>query len=365
MTYRIAIRPHMQVSRRAGAGGDSEGTVLDTMMLMGLLEHIQAGGSIASAGRAVSLSYRHVWGLLREAEQLFGGALLVKQRGTGTRLSPLGETLVLAQRRIDARLAPMLSSLASELETELSRMVASKAAALRLYASHGFAVEALVERLNASNFPLELRFRNSAEAVAALAHRECDLAGFHIPIGPFEAESLQYYRQWLDPQRHRLIHLATRNQGIFVEPGNPKGVRTLRDLTRDDVRFVNRQAGSGTRMLLELMLGGERISTKAISGFDTTEFTHAAVAAYIASGMADVGFGVETAAQKFGLGFVPLARERYFFAVEARALEGKDMQDVLAMLAGTAFRTVINTLPGYDGTHSGQIYTLEAAFPGL
>lgn len=361
MNYRIAIRPRLQVARQLP--DDQTQPPLDTGVLMQLLEHIQAGGSIASACRAASLSYRHVWGLLRSAEGVFGGALLVKQRGTGTRLTLLAETLLRAQQRIDARLAPMLSSLASELETELARVVANGGEALRLYASHGFAVEALVERLKAAHFPLELRFRNSAEAAAALAHRECDLAGFHIPLGPFESEALRYYRQWLDPRRHRLVHLATRNQGLFVAPGNPKRIMALSDLARSDVRFVNRQAGSGTRMLLELMLDGAGLAAQRVNGFDTTEFTHAAVAAYIASGMADAGFGVQTAAQKFGLEFVPLARERYFFAVERRALDTALMADVLALLGSPGFRQVINALPGYDGALSGHILTFDEAFP--
>jgi molybdate transport repressor ModE-like protein len=362
MKYRISIRPHLQIARQL-PDGDVQ-PPLDTGVLMQLLDHIQAGGSIASACRTASLSYRHVWGLLRTAEAVFGGALLIKQRGTGTQLTPLAATLLRAQQRIDARLAPMLSSLSSELETELARAVANGTQALRLYASHGFAVEALVERLQAGDFPLELRFRNSAEAVAALAHRECDLAGFHVPLGQFEDQALRYYRQWLDPRRHWLIQLATRNQGLFVAPGNPKGIVSLEDLARSDVRFVNRQPGSGTRMLLELMLKGAKVAASRITGFDTTEFTHAAVAAYIASGMADAGFGVQTAAHKFNLGFVPLARERYFFAIERRALESTLMGDVLTLLASPAFRRTINGLAGYDGALSGQILSLEEAFPG-
>ena len=129
--------------------------------------------------------------------------------------------------------------------------------------------------------------------MAALARRECDLAGFHVPMGEFEAPTVAWYKRWLDPAQHCLVHVAGRHQGLFVARGNPLGVRGLADLARPNVRFVNRQAGSGTRMLLEMMLAKAGIASAAIAGFNSAEFTHSAVAAYIASGMADVGIGVQ------------------------------------------------------------------------
>src|SRR4029079_15433534 len=102
---------------------------------------------------------------------------------------------------------------------------------------------------------------------------------------------------------HRRVDVAVRTQVLFVAPGTPKRVRGLADLRRGDLRFVNRPEGSGTRMLTELLLAREGIEPAQVSGYDSAEFTHAAVAAYIASGMADVGLGVQTAARRFGLHF--------------------------------------------------------------
>jgi molybdate-binding protein len=151
----------------------------------------------------------------------------------------------------------------------------------------------------------------------------------------------------------------------MVAPGNPLRIQRLRDLAREDVRFVNRQVGSGTRVLLDLMLRKENIDPARVHGFDNSEFTHASVAAYVASGMADVGFGVETPASRFGLDFLPMATERYFFVCDAAWLESQTMARVLTELKSPAFRRTINALPGYDGAQCGQVLKIREAFPDL
>jgi molybdate transport repressor ModE-like protein len=352
---KINIRPHWEISFDAGPA-------LDTAALLGLLLAIQDSGSIAQAAKAVKLSYRYAWGLLREAERLFGAALLDTGRGRGTRLTPLAQKLVWADRRIAARLSPTLASLASELESELGKMAPDKLRMIRMDASHGFAVAALIEHLNQAKLPIELRYRNSTDAVAALSRNECDLAGFHVPTGQFERPAMAWYARWLDPAKHCLIHLAVRHQGLFVAPGNPKGIRGLADLMRADVRFVNRQVGSGTRMLLELMLNGAGLSGHGINGFNSAEFTHSAVAAYIASGMADVGIGVQTAAQRFGLDFIALARERYFFAMPIASVEEPLIRQLITILQSPAYQRVVNDLAGYDAADTGKFLSLEQAF---
>ena len=353
--FKVRINPHWEISR-------GNGEPLDTAVLLSLLRAIDDTGSIARAAQVVGLSYRYAWGLLREAEALFGHSLMQTGRGRGTQLSPLAEKLIWADRRVAARLTPTLDSLASELETELSKTLGSAQASIRLDASHGFAVAAFLKQATESGLPIDLRYRNSSDAVAALSRGESDLAGFHVPLGEFEALSVERYGKWLDPKSHRLIHLAVRTQGLFVNPGNPLGIQSLKDLARADLRFVNRQVGSGTRMLLELMLPSQDITPGKINGYETTEFTHSAVAAFIASGMADVGFGVQTAAERFKLDFIPIARERYFFAVSADALEQPKMRQVIEVMRSENFRAMVQQLPGYDATDSGELLTLPQAF---
>jgi len=344
------IHPEWSLKKRKGSS-------VSLPLLLQLLTAIRDQGSISSAASQAQLSYRHAWGMLREFELEFSAPLLQKSRGKGTSLTPLAEKLIWADKRINARLTPILDSFASELEAILT----SVSSALRITASHGFAVDALIKRLNSDNVPVEINYRSSLEAVAALSHNECDLAGFHVPVGEFK-HAAKPYLKWLDPQQHALIHLAYRNQGLFIAKGNPKNIQGLADLQRKDVRFVNRQTGSGTKILLELLLAKENIKAKNIADYDSAEYTHSAVAAYVASNMADVGFGVETAARRFDLDFIPVARENYFFACKAGALNQSLLKSTRDIMQSAAFRNAVNALAGYDGTQSGSVVAFEETF---
>ncbi|MFC5461362.1 substrate-binding domain-containing protein [Massilia niabensis] len=353
--FKVHIRPHWEISVKGE-------TPLDTADLLGLLLSIQDTGSIAQAAKAVGLSYRYAWGLLRAAEALFGEQLLQTGRGRGTALTPLAQKLVWADRRIAARLSPTLHSLASELEAELGRAYLDKMRTLRMDASHGFAVAALIGCIDRDVLPVDLRYRTSTEAVAALARRECDLAGFHIPVGRFAAPTASWYLRWLDPGQHCLVHVAGREQGLITARGNPLGLAGLADLARPEVRFVNRQAGSGTRMLCEMMLAAEGPPPESVNGFNSAEFTHSAVAAYIASGMADAGIGMRAAAAQFKLDFIPLVREQYYFAVRCDALEEPHMRQLIELMRAPAYHGLVAALPGYDATRTGQVQALADAF---
>ncbi|MCK9506806.1 MAG: helix-turn-helix transcriptional regulator [Pigmentiphaga sp.] len=354
--FKVSIQPHWHIQSSALPAG------FDSNMLIGLLRGIQEEGSIAAAGRRLGLSYRYVWGLLREAEQGFGLPLLDKQPGRGTVLSHLGQTLLMADERIQARLSPTLSSLASELDTELRKAVFHAAQVTRLFASHGFAIATLIEQLAQQGVVLELRYQNSLDAVAALSQGECDVAGFHIPIGGFQRAAAAAYRAWLDPRQYVVLQVARRQQGLSVAPGNPKQIRDLADLVRADVKFVNRHPGSGTRMLLDLMLAARDLPINQIRGYDTAEFTHAAVAAYIASDMADVGLGIEAAARRFQLDFVPLFQERYFLTVRKTQFEQPWCQAILGTLRSRSFRLGLSETPGYWTDQTGTVLELSEIF---
>ena len=309
---KVEIRPDWILRQADGASAALP-------QLLALLAAVRSAGSISQAAAICGYSYRHAWGMLRTFHEQFGVELVQKVRGQGTVLSPMAEKLIWADKRINARLSPMLDSLASELQKELASVMHDQSPTLRLTASHGFAVAALVSQLEQQGVVVDLQYRSSTEALAALERGECDLAGFHVPVGPFERAAAAKYLPWLDAERHMLIHLAYRMQGLFVAKGNPKQISTLADLANPGVRFVNRQRGSGTRLLLELLLNDAGVAQDAIAGYESAEFTHAAVAAYVASGMADASFGVETAARRFDLDFVPVVREQYFFACARNA----------------------------------------------
>lgn len=354
---RISLRQSWKID-----GGEVHG--VDERLVQALAA-IEATGSINQAALKLHLSYRFLWGLLLRWGQLLGAPLVILQRGKGATLTPVGEKLLWADKRITARLSPLLDSLASELEVELQRVLAPASGVVRIHASHGFAVEALREDLTEASLPVDLKYMGSQEALASLAQSGCDLAGFHVPIGDLQAAALRHYATWLQAPGFALINLAMRQQGLIVAPGNPKGIAGLRDLQREDVRFVNRQQGSGTRMLLDIMLDRDRIKGDTIKGYEVSEYTHAAVAAYVASGMADVGFGIETGARRFGLDFIPMAAERYFLICHQDRLHSKPIEQVLTIMQSRAFEARVDLLPGYNAKDCGEVMTIDAAFPSL
>jgi molybdate-binding protein len=210
---------------------------------------------------------------------------------------------------------------------------------------------------------VERRYVGTQEALASLHDGGCDFAGFHVPEGEFEARALAHYGRWFDAQHDRIVHVATRHQGLMLAPGNPLKVYGVRDLTRAGVRFVNRQRGSGTRFLLDCLLEQAGVAAERIAGYEQSEYTHAAVAAYVASGMADVGFGVETPARRFRLDFLPVATERYFLLCHEATLAKPQLQATLAVLRSADYQRAVAELPGYAPSRCGEVETLARAFP--
>lgn len=352
--FKVAIDAHWQLRRQ-------DGTPL-VPRLTALLVGIQQTGTLAAACRTAGLTYRYAWGLLREGERAFGHPLVASQRGRGAKLTPLGERLAWADQRIAARLAPLLDSLASEVESEIERALSVIQPVLRVHATHGFAVETLRQFLAGQQIPIDLKYRDSDEALTAFIDGQCDLVGLHLPIGELETEIAAHYAPRIQAD-WTLIHLATRRQGLAVAPGNPKQIRGVTDLTRPGLRFVNRQGGSGTRLLLDALLQRAQVDVHAIEGYEILEYTHAAVAAYVGSGMADAGFGLEVPARRFGLDFVPLVTERYFFLCRNDFLAEPAMQHFDAVMRDEKFRAQVALLPGYDPADAGRTEPARNAFP--
>ncbi len=353
----VSIRPVWSIQ-------DPQGPPLPSRLIE-LLVQVAETGSLLLAARRLGLSYRRAWDLVREGEAQFQAALLLMERGRGSTLTDLGARIVWADRRIHARLRPALESLSSELAEELRNALCEAPAALRLHASHGFAIERLIERLEQDGLKLNFSYASCSAAAAALREGECDLVGMHIPLGAMAAMAVGHYRPWLQGMGLTLVDIATRRQGLMVRSGNPRELFALADLTRPGVRFINRQAGSGTRLLLEGLLRAQGIDANRITGFEHGEYTHAAVAAYVASGMADVGFGLEPPARHFKLDFVPIAAERYFLLCRDDVMPTAACQKVLALLRDPAFRTTLAALPGYDPTAAGTATPLAQAYPGF
>jgi molybdate transport repressor ModE-like protein len=356
---RIVIKPQWGL----GEDDDRQRQVLPP--LLRLLSALYDARNLTKACRSVGLSYRHAWGLVQSGSQIFGVPLVHFTRGQGARLTVLGEKLVWADRRVNARLSTILETLSAEIGADIERARADARPLLRIHASHGYAVAALRDFLTARGIAVELQFRGGVDGLMSLRQSTCELAGFHVPLGELESAALAHYAQFLRPRAHELINVTTRRQGLIVAKGNPRGVRSLADVLRPDVKFANRQRGSGTRMLLELMLARENLNPADIHGYDIVEFTHDAVAAYIASGMADTGLGVEAAAHKFNLDFIPLLSERYFLACARELLASELMREVIRILRSPEYRAFVGNHHGHDSAASGSIVSIEEAFAEL
>lgn len=327
-----------------------------------LLSAIDTHGNLQAASNALGMSYRHAWNMLTEIEELLGGPVVTMTRGRGSVLTELGKRLVSVDKLIHARVGPLLDSMATEIEAEIRSALSHTNGGLKIYASHGFAIEALNKQLHKKSITLDLGYRGSMEALNAFSRGNCDIAGLHIPLGVLEKPVFMQFERLLKPH-HRLITLATRRQGIMVAKGNPSGIWNIQDLMRKDVQFVNRQQGSGTRMILDLLLEHEGKTGRDINGYEDIELTHAAIAAYILCGRADAGLGVETAARQFDLEFIPLLSERYLLVCNDSLLKDARFAPVLELLQSSEFRMEVNKLPGYDAVETGLVSEVHKAYP--
>jgi molybdate transport repressor ModE-like protein len=332
-------------------------------VMIDLLNEVRLTGKITQAATRAGMSYRHAWNLIEKWSAFFEAPLVERKQGRGTSLTPFGAKLVWAGQRLHARLGPQLQNLAQELETEISQFLPHAPAIIRVHASHGFAVSKLRELLSRdAQIEVDLRYVSNQYSLTSLAHDACDLAGMHLPQGPLRESSIAASKAWLIPAIHRVIGFVTREMGLIVKRGNPLAISSLERLLDSSARFVNRDPDSGTRRLFDQLLAQRGLNGALINGYEQVEFTHAAVAAYVASDMADVSFGVEAAARQFDLDFVRLVTEDYFFVCRKEFLEMESMKRVLSILRSEEFQKAISQLPGYHCQGAGSVYSVKEAF---
>lgn len=306
--------------------------------LIRLLDAVRASGSLKRAAARTGLSYRFAWGLLGEGAEAFGAPLVHLERGRGARPSALGEKLLWAEKLVQATMAPQLGPLRQQIDAELARALPQRLPRVVIHASHDLALHELA-RLCSGAVDIELVFRGAEESLAALAEGKCDLAGFHVADAlPRAAAAAAALGRSLDARKHLLIHFVTREQGLIAR--HDSHIRSVHDLARPGLRFINRQSGPAASPP-----GRE----------------DASVAAAVAAGRADAGFGLRADAMHYSLAFVPLALERYFLACSRPAVRETRIQRLLDVLKGEAFAAQVARLPGYDAAGCGRREPLSAA----
>lgn len=189
----------------------------------------------------------------------------------------------------------------------------------------------------------------------AIRRGEAHFAGSHL-LDPESGEyNLADIRRVLEGCPVKVVSLVEREQGLMVHKGNPRGIRTLADLAGSDVRYVNRQRGAGTRVLLDYQLRQLGISAASILGYEMEEYTHLGVAAAIASGRADCGLGIAAAAQALELDFVPLFQEQYELVIPAEFYGSELLEPLFTVLADSRFRQAVQSMPGYGTSKMGSL----------
>ena len=195
----------------------------------------------------------------------------------------------------------------------------------------------------------------SLGGLIALRRGEAHIAGCHLLDEATGEYNVSYIQRYLPSVPLVLMNLVGRVQGLIVPPGNPKGIRSLEDLGRPGVVFVNRQRGSGTRVLLDYKLAGMSLDPEGIGGYDREEYSHLAVAAAVASGSADTGLGILSAARALGLDFLPLLTERYDLVVPREHFDSELLQPLINLLQDSEFRREVESLGGYETGDMGKI----------
>ncbi|MFA6759233.1 MAG: molybdopterin biosynthesis protein [Bacteroidales bacterium] len=195
----------------------------------------------------------------------------------------------------------------------------------------------------------------STGGLMALKTGETHVAPTHLLDMETGEYNRTYLKKYVPNKKIALVKCVNRIQGFMVQKGNPKNITKFEDLERKDVRFVNRQRGSGTRLLLDYNLNKLNIDYKNIKGFYREEFTHLAVAAAVEAGDADAGLGVFSAANMMGLDFIPVCNEEYDLAIPEEYLELDIIKEFIETIKSEEFKAKLDELGGYDYSYTGTV----------
>ncbi len=240
---------------------------------------------------------------------------------------------------------------------ELLRPLASIKNTIVAVGSHDNTLDVLSDLISIQHPGLVLSSSHvgSMGGLMAIKKGVCHVAGSHLLDTENGSYNLSYIEKFLPDIPVKCVHLIMREQGFIVSPGNPKEIKGFEDLIRQDVRLVNRQAGSGTRILLDYSIKKLHLNPKNINGYDNDEFTHMAVAASVLAGNSDVGLGIYAAAKALGLDFIPVVTEQYDLIIPEKFFETDIIKRLLQTIRSSDFKKRVEKLGGYHTQRTGEI----------
>lgn len=268
------------------------------------------------------------------------GVITSLVRADGVAIVPRGSQGMLAGESVEVRLYRS--------PNEIERTILA-------VGSHDLTLDLLAQHLALRSRRLASANVGSLAGLIALKRGEAHLSGSHLLDTQTGEYNLSYIRKYLPELPVSVIAFVGRQQGLLIQKNNPKSIKDLQDLTRKDVRYINRQRGAGTRVLLDYQLGQMGIDPALVNGYDQEEYTHLAVAAAISSGRADCGLGIHAAANALGLDFIALYRERYDLVIPEIYMQSPLLAPLFDILYSRDFKDAISALPGYDVESMGVI----------
>lgn len=240
--------------------------------------------------------------------------------------------------------------------TEATPTQSNQLISIRLSGSHDFLVEHFAKQAaNALNVQIQPSYIGSLEGLMMLYRGQCEIAAIHLLDPSSQQYNLPFIHQLFIYESIVVLRLAARQQGFIVAKGNPKEIKDFYDLTRRDVQFINRQKGAGTRFLLDSKLSSFGINPNSINGYANEEWNHLSTASYISRGMADVAFGIQSAASHLGLDFIPIAKEHFDLVFRLTEENKQQLSDLIHYLQSSSFKESLTNLEGYDISELGKI----------
>jgi molybdate transport repressor ModE-like protein len=327
---RIQIRPTLVF----GGKSAKDPAVVDLVWLTAILKDIDHGKTLMSACKKMGLSYRNVWQKLNDVELALGFKLMNRVRGHGSQLSEYARYLIQFTEDFDQKTMRLGQTSLLHLEEGFAQFRVNTKKQLRFASSSDPVIQKAV--IDIGGF--ELSTAGSGEALERLLNYEVDIAGFHVS----DPQSSQTIAKRLQKEGMQIFPVMKRVQGLLVAKGNPLNIISVKDLLRPKIRFINRQKGSGTRLLLDTILTKEGIDSHDIKGYLNEEFTHSAIATAILAKKADVGMGVKSIALENGLDFIQLKDEIFFLAMNQDLSANSDIAKLIRKI-----RALSGASPGY------------------